>query len=74
MKKIKVIKNIPARLPISTTVLYSFLMYYFNVDNLWWGVFITVFVIYWAISIWIVYAQEKIDLFEEKEQSDNSGQ
>jgi hypothetical protein len=61
-----VISNTPAKLPIQSTILYSFLLYYFNVDNLWWGIFITLMLIWWAISFYAIFHQVIIDLNSNK--------
>jgi hypothetical protein len=69
MKKIYVIKNVPTRLPVVGTVLYAFLMDYYNASDFWWGVFIVVFTIIWIICIYALCLQETIDLT--KDYSDN---
>lgn len=73
MKKTKVISNLPVRLPILSTVLYTFLLHYFNVDNLWWGIFIAVYSIYWIVVISVIWTQERIDIFKEGEDGINIG-
>jgi len=62
MKPIYVIKNVPAKLPFQSTILYSFLLWYFKVDNLWWGIFICIYFIYWLIVGYIVFHQKQIDI------------
>jgi len=69
MKKIYVIKNQPTKLPIVGTVLYAFLMDYYNASDFWWGVFIVCFSIIWIICIVALFLQETIDL--NKDYSDN---
>lgn len=72
MKKHKVISNLPVKLPISNTILYCFLLYYFNVDNLWWGIFITVFSVYWIFVAFAVFSwQEEVNIFEDKIANEN---
>ena len=67
MKKVKVISNVPARLPVTSTVLYTFLMYHFQAGDLWWGIFITIESLYWILMLLVVFhAQEKVDVFEDK--------
>jgi hypothetical protein len=66
MKKRKVISNLPARLPIASTILYIFLMDYYQVDRLWWGIFITVYGVYWILLIIGLFMQEKVDIFKEE--------
>ena len=70
MKKTKVIKNIPNKLPLTSTVLYTFLLYYFDVNGIVWGIFGTIYAIYWILVIVIIYNQERIDLFNEEETKD----
>lgn len=72
MKKRKVITNIPVRLPIHSTMLYSFLLYYFEADRLFWGIFITCYSLIWLVVIISFFNQEKIDLFESKESKTES--
>ena len=62
MKTRFVIANTPIRLPLSSTILYSFLLHYFNVSDIWWGVFITVFSIIWILIIRIKLIEEQIDI------------
>ena len=69
MKKIYVIKNQPTKLPVVGTVLYAFLMDYYNASDFWWGVFIVCFSIIWIICIFSFFLQETIDL--NKDYSDN---
>lgn len=69
MKKIYVIKNQPTKLPVVGTVLYAFLMDYYNASDFWWGVFIVCFSIIWIICIFALFLQETIDL--NKDYSDN---
>ncbi len=65
-----VVKNVPTKLPITSTVLYSFLLYYFNVDNIWWGIFITLYSIYWIVSVYAIIKQEGIDVFKKWEEEE----
>ncbi len=65
MKKIYVIKNQPTKLPVVGTVLYAFLMDYYNASGFWWGVFIVCFSIIWIICIIALFLEEKIDLDED---------
>ena len=56
----------PVRLPFQSTILYSFLLYYFDVNNIIWGIFGTIYVIYWILVIVIKWEEERIDLFKKK--------
>ena len=62
--------NLPARLPISSTILYTFLMYYFNVDGVYWGVYITIMFIWWLITIIALYKQKSVDIFQATHRSE----
>lgn len=62
MKKKFVISNTPTRLPFSSTILYVFLMYYFNVSGIWWGIFITIFTILWIGGITNKAYEVNVDL------------
>jgi len=69
MKKFYVIRNTPTKLPFTATVLYAFLIDYYNVSDFWWGVFIVCFSVIWIIAIVALFYQETIDL--DKDYSDN---
>ena len=72
MKKNKIIpkKFFPSRLPINSTVLYSFLMYFFNAPQWLWGVYLTLLIIFWIIAIIAFMNQEEdIDLINYKDES-----
>lgn len=62
MKKHFVITSLPVRLPFQSTILYSFLLYYFKVDSLYWGIFITLYSILWIIAIVVKCNEIKVDL------------
>lgn len=62
MKKRTVITNTPIKLPFSSTILYGFLLYYFKIDGLYWGIFITVYSIIWIAGIIAKFNENKIDL------------
>ena len=70
MKKRFVITNTPVRLPIQSTILYTFLLYHFQVSGIWWGVFITLYSLFWIIIIVAKWNEEKIDLNDEKIDND----
>ena len=72
MKKKLVITNVPTRYPINSTILYSFLLYYFNVDGLYWGIFITLFSIYWILVIVVKSNEVNIDLNENENLSSSN--
>ena len=67
MKTRKVITNTRIRLPFQSTILYSFLLYYFNVSEVYLGIFGAVYVIYWSLAISIRWNEEAIDIFDEEE-------
>jgi len=66
MKKRTVLSNFPTRLPFQSTILYSFLLYYFKVDSLYWGIFITLYSILWIGAIITKWNEERIDLDDDK--------
>ena len=72
MKKKLVITNVPTRYPINSTILYSFLLYYFNVDDLYWGIFITLFSIYWILVFIVKFNEVNIDLNENENLSSSN--
>lgn len=67
MKKRFVISNTPTKLPINSTILYTFLMWYFKVDNLYWGIFICFFGLLWILTLISLFTQEIVDLNATKE-------
>lgn len=66
MKKRKVIKNMPIKMPIAHTVLYTFLMDYYNASGVLWGIYLTLAVIIWVVVFIGIYNQEQIDVFNHK--------
>ena len=70
MKKRFVIANTPVKLPIQSTILYTFLLYHFQVSGIWWGVFITLYSLLWIIAIVAKWNEEKIDFNDEKIDND----
>ena len=66
MKKRFVIANTPVKLPIQSTILYTFLLHHFQVSGIWWGVFITLYSLLWIIVIVAKWNEEKIDFNDEK--------
>jgi hypothetical protein len=66
MKKRFVISNTPVKFPIQSTILYTFLLYHFQVSGIWWGIFITLYSIYWIIAIVAKLNEESIDLNSDK--------
>lgn len=67
MKTSKVIKNTPIKFPFTSTVLYSFLLYYFDASGVIWGIFGTLYVIFWSIAIVVKWNEESVDLFNKEE-------
>ena len=66
MKKRTVITNTPVRLPLQSTVLYSFLLWYFEVNPVWWGIFGTLYTILWIVALLAKFSEERIDLDKEE--------
>lgn len=69
MKKRTVISNTPIKLPLQSTILYTFLLWHFEVHPIWWGVFITLYGIYWIIVIVIKFNEILIDLDKDEPKS-----
>ena len=65
MKKRFVISNLPIKLPFQSTILYAFLLHYFNANGVIWGVFITLYSIFWIGVIMAKWNEVKIDLNDE---------
>mgnify|MGYP000853028413 CR=1 FL=1 len=66
MKKRFVISNTPVKFPIQSTILYTFLLYHFQGSGIWWGIFITLYSLYWIIAIVAKWNEESIDLNSDK--------
>lgn len=66
MKKRFVISNTPVKFPFQSTILYTFLLYHFQVSGIWWGIFITLYSIYWIIAIVAKWNEESVDLNSDK--------
>ena len=66
MKKRFVISNTPVKFPIQSTIFYTFLLYHFQVSGIWWGIFITLYSLYWIIAIVVKRNEESIDLNSDK--------
>ena len=62
MKKRFVITSTPIKFPIQSTILYSFLLYYFKVDNIWWGIFIALYSLLWILAIVGKIYEEGVDI------------
>jgi hypothetical protein len=66
MKKRFVISNTPVKFPVQSTILYTFLLYHFQVSGIWWGIFITLYSLLWIIAIVAKWNEERIDLNSDK--------
>jgi hypothetical protein len=66
MKKRFVISNTPVKFPFQSTILYPFLLYHFQVSGIWWGIFITLYLLYWIIAIVAKWNEVSIDLNSDK--------
>ena len=66
MKKRFVISNTPVKFPVQSTILYTFLLYHFQVSGIWWGIFITLYSLLWIIEIVAKWNEERIDLNSDK--------
>jgi hypothetical protein len=66
MKKRFVISNTPVKFPLQSTILYTFLLYHFQVSGIYWGIFITLYSLLWIIAIIAKWNEERIDLNSDK--------
>jgi hypothetical protein len=66
MKKRFVISNTPVKFPVQSTILYTFLLYHFQVSGILWGIFITLYSLLWIIAIVAKWNEERIDLNSDK--------
>ncbi|MDB0601103.1 hypothetical protein PL373_08080 [Tenacibaculum maritimum] len=58
----KVVKNIPVRIPLNSTILHWFLLYYFNAPQWLWTAWIIFALIYWVLVLIIISREEKITI------------
>lgn len=66
MKKRTVIKNVPTKFPVTQTILIAFLLHYFDVSAIWWGVFTAIYSLLFLVVFAIVRDEVKIDLDDDK--------
>jgi hypothetical protein len=59
-------KNLPARLPLWTTILMWLVLERLNAPGWVWGVVGTIFVVLWIGAITLMIKQESVDIFEGK--------
>lgn len=57
-------KNLPTRVPIPSTVLYIFLLDYYEANGYWWGAVITILALMWIAVIINKVQETEIDLTE----------
>lgn len=62
IEKRYVITNTPSRLPIISTVLFTFLMDYYKVNDLWWGFYLVLMGLWWLICIAGKFNESWVDL------------
>lgn len=64
MKTRYVIKNIPTKLPVQSTVLWYLVLDYYKASDIWYGVYFTLYALAWLGSIIVIWKQESIDINE----------
>ena len=64
MKTIKA-KNLPSRLPGTTTLLVALAMDVWNAPEWLWGCMACLFTVWWIAAIVVMYKTEAIDIFED---------
>lgn len=64
--KVISVKNLPARLPITSTAVFYLLMDKFNASPAAWGVGITLVVILWIVCITAICMQEYVDVIKNR--------
>lgn len=57
-------KNIPPAAPVMATITWWLLLDRIGVGDVAWGVFYTLFGIFWAASIYALYQAEPTDIFK----------
>lgn len=61
----KVVKNLPARLPLSFLIVLYLLFDKFNAPDILWGAYLTIIIILMIVLISIKIDEKKIDIFPE---------
>jgi hypothetical protein len=74
MKKRIVLKSTSIRFPISSTILYTFLMMYFNAPEWAWTLFITFEVLWWALIITAKFYEAGISLNDDEKKPNKTFQ
>lgn len=64
--KVISVKNLPARLPITSTAVFYLLMDNLNASPVAWGVGITLVAILWIVAITAICMQEHIDVINRR--------
>ena len=59
-------KNLSPTLPVTGTIACWLLLDRLGVGDVVWGVFYTLFGIFWAASIYALYKAEPVDIFKGK--------
>lgn len=62
--KVISVKNLPARLPITSTAVFYLLMDNLNASPVAWGVGITLYAILWVICITAICMEERVDIMK----------
>ena len=59
-------KNLSPTAPVMPTITWWLLLDRIGVGDVAWGVFYTLFGIFWAASIYALYTSEPVDIFKGK--------
>ena len=65
-KKYFYIKGKEVMFPVNSTITYSFLLYYFQINGLFLGIFITFYSIYWIGCIYAMSIQKPLIIEEDE--------
>lgn len=68
MKKRKVIKNTPSRLPVIASLVAYLCLDKWNAPEWLWGVMGVIFAVIWILAVVDIWNCERIDIFETKDE------
>ncbi len=64
-------KNLPAKLPVTSTIVAIMAMDYWNAAEWIWGAVVIVGLIIWIACLWSVSNENNIDIFKNKNLHEN---
>lgn len=60
-------RNLPSRLPVTSTIAWYLFLEHFNTPGWIYGVVFTILGIIWVVSAFFIYLEEPVDIFVKKD-------